>query len=97
MLLNGGEFGGVRLLKPGTVELMRTNVLEPGVQVDLHGPKEDGIGFGLDAPEAPDHPLRCLLKKATVRSQASLAAAASYRGVVSLLNPCCVPGYKWRS
>ena len=35
---------------------------------------------------------RCLLKCATVRSQASLAAAASKRGVVSLLKPCCVPG-----
>ena len=35
---------------------------------------------------------RCFSKKASVRSQASLAAAASYRGVVSLLNPCCVPG-----
>ena len=30
-----------------TVELMRTNVLNDGVQVDLYGPKEDGIGFGL--------------------------------------------------
>jgi CubicO group peptidase (beta-lactamase class C family) len=48
MLLNGGEFEGVRLLKPATVELMRTNVLSDGVQVDLYGPKEDGIGFGLD-------------------------------------------------
>src|SRR5204862_4788177 len=36
------------------------------------------------------------LKCASVRSQASLAAAASYRGVVSLLKPCCVPGYTWR-
>jgi CubicO group peptidase (beta-lactamase class C family) len=38
MLLNGGA----------TVELMRTNVLAPGVMVDLYGPREDGIGFGLD-------------------------------------------------
>lgn len=30
------------------------------------------------------------LKKSTVRDQASLAAAASQRGVVSLLEPCCV-------
>ena len=35
---------------------------------------------------------RCLLKWASVRSHASLAAAASKRGVVSLLKPCCVPG-----
>jgi CubicO group peptidase (beta-lactamase class C family) len=48
MLLNGGELEGRRLLKPATVELMRTNVLEPGVMVDLYGPKEDGIGFGMD-------------------------------------------------
>jgi CubicO group peptidase (beta-lactamase class C family) len=50
MLLNGGEANGKRLLKSSTVQLMRTNVLEPGVQVDLYGPKyvQDGIGFGLD-------------------------------------------------
>jgi CubicO group peptidase (beta-lactamase class C family) len=50
MLLDGGQANGKRLLKKTTVELMRTNVLEPGVQVDLYGPKfvQDGIGFGLD-------------------------------------------------
>ena len=48
MLLNGGELDGARILKPATVELMRTNVLEDGVQVDLYGPRENGIGFGLD-------------------------------------------------
>jgi CubicO group peptidase (beta-lactamase class C family) len=48
MLLNGGEYEGKRLLKVSTVELMRTNVLNEGVLVDLYGPKEDGIGFGLD-------------------------------------------------
>ena len=48
MLLNGGELEGARLLKPATVELMRTNVLNDDVQVDLYGPKESGIGFGLD-------------------------------------------------
>ena len=47
-LLNGGELEGARLLKPTTVELMRTNVLASGVMVDLYGPKEPGIGFGLD-------------------------------------------------
>ncbi len=50
MLLNGGEANGKRLIKKSTVELMRTNVLEPGVVVDLYGPTYniDGIGFGLD-------------------------------------------------
>jgi CubicO group peptidase (beta-lactamase class C family) len=48
MVLNGGELEGARLLKPSTVELMRTNVLADGVMVDLYGPKEEGIGFGLD-------------------------------------------------
>ena len=31
------------------------------------------------------------LRKIVVRSQASLAACASKRGVVSVLNPCCTP------
>ena len=50
MLLNGGETKGKRLLKKSTVELMRTNVLEPGVKVDLYGPNsaQEGVGFGLD-------------------------------------------------
>lgn len=48
MLLNGGELDGARLLKSSTITLMRTNVLAPGVMVDLYGPKEPGIGFGLD-------------------------------------------------
>lgn len=48
MLLNGGELDGARILKSSTITLMRTNVLEPGVMVDLYGPKEPGIGFGLD-------------------------------------------------
>jgi len=50
MLLNGGEANGKRLLKKSTVELMRTNVLEDGVKVDLYGPTsaQDGVGFGLD-------------------------------------------------
>jgi CubicO group peptidase (beta-lactamase class C family) len=48
MLLNGGQSEGTRLLKASTVELMRANVLNEGVQVDLYGPKEAGIGFGLD-------------------------------------------------
>jgi len=50
MMLNGGEANGKRFLKKSTVELMRTNVLEPGVNVDLYGPTYniEGIGFGLD-------------------------------------------------
>ena len=50
MLLNGGQANGTRFLKSSTVELMRTSVLEPGVQVDLYGPSsiQQGIGFGLD-------------------------------------------------
>ena len=48
MVLNGGEANGKRFLKKSTVELMRTNVLEQGVKVDLYGPSQEGIGFGLD-------------------------------------------------
>ncbi len=50
MVLNGGQADGKRFLKASTVELMRTNVLEPGVVVDLYGPTYniDGIGFSLD-------------------------------------------------
>jgi CubicO group peptidase (beta-lactamase class C family) len=43
MLLNGGQLGGVRLLAPRTVELMRSNVLPP--ELPVFGP---GEGFGLD-------------------------------------------------
>ena len=50
MVLDGGQANGKRYLKSSTVELMRTNVLEEGVKVDLYGPTYniDGIGFGLD-------------------------------------------------
>ena len=48
MLLNGGQAEGVRFIKTSTIELMRTNVLNDGVMLDLYGPKEPGIGFGLD-------------------------------------------------
>ncbi|MEZ6002436.1 serine hydrolase domain-containing protein [Hyphomonas sp.] len=52
MLVNGGEFGGVRILKPETVELMRTNVLPEGVSLFSDGttpnPQMTGQGFGLD-------------------------------------------------
>ena len=47
-LLNGGELDGARILKPETVKLMRKSVLRPGVGVDLYGPVQKGIGFGMD-------------------------------------------------
>ncbi len=46
MLANGGELGGVRILKPETVELMHTNHLPAGV-TDM-GPIYRGNRFGLD-------------------------------------------------
>jgi len=45
---NGGVLNGKRILKEETVKLMRVNVLQPGVKVDLYGPAQEGIGFGLD-------------------------------------------------
>lgn len=47
-LLDGGDLDGARVLKPSTVKLMRRSVLAPGVKVDLYGPSQDGVGFGLD-------------------------------------------------
>jgi CubicO group peptidase (beta-lactamase class C family) len=43
MLLNGGQLDGVRLLSPRSVELMRTNVLQPPLTTFA-----PGTGFGLD-------------------------------------------------
>jgi CubicO group peptidase (beta-lactamase class C family) len=48
MVLNGGQANGRRYVKADTVKLMRTSVLKPGVMVDLYGPDQPGIGFGLD-------------------------------------------------
>jgi CubicO group peptidase (beta-lactamase class C family) len=48
MVLNGGQSNGRRYLKAETVKLMRTSVLQPGVMVDLYGPDQPGLGFGLD-------------------------------------------------
>ena len=48
MILNGGELAGRRYLKPETVGLMHTNVLEPGVNVTLYSPDTVGLGFGMD-------------------------------------------------
>ncbi len=47
-LLQGGELEGTRVLKPETVKLMRKSVLQPGVGVDLYGPVQKGLGFGMD-------------------------------------------------
>jgi CubicO group peptidase (beta-lactamase class C family) len=47
-LLNGGQLDGARILKPETVKLMRADVLRPGVGVDLYGPVQKGLGFGMD-------------------------------------------------
>src|SRR5262245_42094267 len=41
--------------------------------------------------EPRDYVRRYLLNQSTVRPHASLADAASKRGVVSLLKPCCAP------
>ena len=48
MMLDGGHANGKRFLKASTVELMRTNVLGEGIEVDLFGAGVPGIGFGLD-------------------------------------------------
>ena len=49
MLLDGGKLGGgPRLLKKSTVQLMHTDVLPPGVEVDLYFPDAKGQGFGMD-------------------------------------------------
>jgi len=45
---NGGELDGKRILKADTIKLMRTNVLPPSAKVDLYGPSQEGIGFGMD-------------------------------------------------
>ena len=52
MILNKGELGGVRILKPETVALMETDQVAPGVQSsDSTGGRtiaDNAIGFGLD-------------------------------------------------
>lgn len=47
-MLDGGKFDGKRILREDTARLMRANVLQPGAKVDLYGPSQDGIGFGMD-------------------------------------------------
>jgi CubicO group peptidase (beta-lactamase class C family) len=46
MLLNGGSFEGVRLLKPETVDLLRGDLLPDGITEIAWGSK--GIGFGMN-------------------------------------------------
>jgi CubicO group peptidase (beta-lactamase class C family) len=48
MVLNGGEYKGVRYIKKDSVKIMHTNVLEKGVKVKLGGMNPDGLGFGVD-------------------------------------------------
>ena len=55
------------------------------IEVDVSIRSECGRGYFFDC--------RFFLKKSIVRCQASVAAALSKRGVVSLLKPCCVPSY----
>lgn len=48
MLLNGGSFGDVRILKKETIELMTTNLLPPEhLPIKLAGNEIPGYGFGL--------------------------------------------------
>lgn len=51
MLLNGGEYGGVRLLAPGTVEMIRTNRLndQPDLPEPIRRAKPWGLGWRLNA------------------------------------------------
>jgi CubicO group peptidase (beta-lactamase class C family) len=52
MILNGGELGGVRILKPQSVALMRRNQLPASLLVTTNGtrasPLGTGVGFGID-------------------------------------------------
>lgn len=47
-IANGGQLDGKRVLREDTIKLMRTNVLPPSAKVDLYGPSQEGVGFGLD-------------------------------------------------
>jgi len=58
MILNHGELNGVRLLRPETVTLMRSNHLPPSFSVTSNGirpsPLGAGVGFGLDMAVVTD-------------------------------------------
>jgi CubicO group peptidase (beta-lactamase class C family) len=48
MLLNEGELGGTRILKPSTVRLMATNQLDARITQRDFLPSKGSVGFGLD-------------------------------------------------
>ncbi len=66
MLLNGGEYGGVRLLSPHTVRLMTSNALPPGIAYTERSRRQpgdslptpemgQGFGLGFAVRTAPGH------------------------------------------
>jgi CubicO group peptidase (beta-lactamase class C family) len=48
MLLNGGELGGVRILRPETVKLMATDSLPATITERSFLPSKGQVGFGID-------------------------------------------------
>jgi CubicO group peptidase (beta-lactamase class C family) len=48
MLLNGGQLGGVRILKPSTIRLMSTDQLDPRITQRIWLPSKGQVGFGVD-------------------------------------------------
>ncbi|NVD45092.1 serine hydrolase domain-containing protein [Qipengyuania atrilutea] len=62
MLLNEGELGDVRILKPATIRLMATNVLDPKINAENRSwlPSKGTGGFGIDffvrtaPPQSPE-------------------------------------------
>lgn len=56
MLLNGGELGGTRILKPATVRLMSTSVLDPAVTDRSWLVDKGEVGFGIDLAVRVDPP-----------------------------------------
>lgn len=48
MLVNGGTYDGVTILKPETVKLMATNQLDESVTERMFLPSKGNVGFGID-------------------------------------------------
>jgi len=48
MLLGKGTLDGVRILKPSTIRMMSTNMLDPRITDRLWLPGKGNVGFGLD-------------------------------------------------
>ena len=48
MLLNEGELGGARILKPSTVRLLATDQLDPAITERAWLPGKGAVGFGFD-------------------------------------------------